>query len=194
MTIKISQLGNLTSFTGNTIFPVVDTANAYITVKSTGAVLLNYISGNLTTLTVRGNITGGNLTTTGTLNVTGNILGAVITGSGLNVSGNVSANTVSAYALSGIITTASQTNITAIGTLGNLNVTGNLATTNISASGYYFADGNAITYGGNLRISNVYIPAANNSIGTAGQVSFDSSYFYVCINTNTWRRANLVSW
>jgi cytoskeletal protein CcmA (bactofilin family) len=194
MTIKISQLGNLTSFTGNTIFPVVDTANAYITVKSTGAVLLNYISGNLTTLTVRGNITGGNLTTTGTLNVTGNILGAVITGSGLNVSGNVSANTVSAYALSGIITTASQTNITAIGTLGNLNVTGNLATTNISASGYYFADGNAITYGGNLRISNVYVPVANNSIGTAGQVSFDSSYFYVCINTNTWRRANLVAW
>jgi hypothetical protein len=194
MTIKISQLGNLTSFTGNTIFPVVDTANAYITVKSTGAILLNYISGNLTTLTVSGNITGSNLRTTGTLNVTGNILGAAITGSGLNVSGNVSANTVSAYALQGTITTASQTNITTVGTLGNLNVTGNLTTANISASGYYFADGNAITYGGNLRISNVYVPVSNNSIGTAGQISYDNSYFYVCINTNTWRRANLAIW
>jgi hypothetical protein len=57
MTIKISQLGNLTSFTGSTLFPVVDTANAYITVKSTGSTLLNYIAGNLTTLTVNGNIT-----------------------------------------------------------------------------------------------------------------------------------------
>jgi len=61
MTIKISQLGNLTAFTGNTIFPVVDTANAYITVKSTGSTLLTYIAGNITTLskniTVSGNIT-----------------------------------------------------------------------------------------------------------------------------------------
>jgi hypothetical protein len=59
MTIKISQLGNLTAFTGNTLFPVVNTANAYITLKSTGSTLLNYIAGNLTTLTqltVAGNI------------------------------------------------------------------------------------------------------------------------------------------
>ena len=61
MTIKISQLGNLTAFTGNTIFPVVDTANAYITVKSTGSTLLTYIAGNITNITkditVSGNIT-----------------------------------------------------------------------------------------------------------------------------------------
>lgn len=60
-TIKISQLGNLTSFTGNTLFPVVDTANAFITVKSTGSTLLTYIAGNITTLakdiTVTGNVT-----------------------------------------------------------------------------------------------------------------------------------------
>jgi hypothetical protein len=64
MTIKISQLGNLTAFTGNTLFPVVDTANAYITVKSTGSTLLTYIAGNLTTLTkditVTGNVTATN--------------------------------------------------------------------------------------------------------------------------------------
>jgi hypothetical protein len=61
MTIKISQLGNLTAFTGNTIFPVVDTANAYITVKSTGSTLLTYIAGNIANIakdiTVSGNIT-----------------------------------------------------------------------------------------------------------------------------------------
>jgi len=61
MTIKISQLGNLTAFTGNTIFPVVDTANAYITVKSTGSTLLTYIAGNIANIakdiTVSGNVT-----------------------------------------------------------------------------------------------------------------------------------------
>lgn len=61
MTIKISQLGNLTAFTGNTLFPVVDTANAYITVKSTGSTLLTYIAGNIANIakdiTVSGNIT-----------------------------------------------------------------------------------------------------------------------------------------
>jgi hypothetical protein len=61
MTIKISQLGNLTVFTENTLFPVVDTANAYITVKSSGSTLLTYIAGNITTLSQ--NITGsGNIT------------------------------------------------------------------------------------------------------------------------------------
>jgi hypothetical protein len=55
--VKISDLGNLSSFTGNTLFPVVDTSNAYITVKSSGYTLLNYISGNITTLRVAGNVT-----------------------------------------------------------------------------------------------------------------------------------------
>lgn len=34
-------------------------------------------------------------------------------------------------------------------------------------------------------------PAAN---GVQGEVRFDSSYIYVCIATNTWRRSALTSW
>jgi hypothetical protein len=51
-----------------------------------------------------------------------------------------------------------------------------------------------VTIGGNLIVSNVYVPTANNSIGTRGQISYDSSYVYVCIAANTWRRANLAIW
>ena len=54
--------------------------------------------------------------------------------------------------------------------------------------------GGAITIGGNLTVSNVYVPTANNSVGTKGQITHDSSYVYVCIATNTWRRANLAAW
>jgi len=51
-----------------------------------------------------------------------------------------------------------------------------------------------VTIGGNLIVSNTYVPTANNSAGTAGQISYDSSYVYVCIAANTWRRANLAIW
>jgi hypothetical protein len=47
---------------------------------------------------------------------------------------------------------------------------------------------------GNTFVANTYVPTANNSVGAKGQISYDSSYIYVCINTNTWRRANLAIW
>jgi hypothetical protein len=35
------------------------------------------------------------------------------------------------------------------------------------------------------------VPAHNTSTGTVGQVAYDSSYLYVCIAANTWKR---VAW
>lgn len=32
---------------------------------------------------------------------------------------------------------------------------------------------------------------ANNATGTAGQLSWDASYIYVCVATNTWKRVAL---
>lgn len=40
----------------------------------------------------------------------------------------------------------------------------------------------------------VSIPATANSTGLVGQVSFDANYFYVCVNTNTWKRVALTTW
>ncbi len=37
-------------------------------------------------------------------------------------------------------------------------------------------------------------PAATTSAGTAGQVAYDTGFFYVCIATNTWRRTALSTW
>jgi len=56
-----------------------------------------------------------------------------------------------------------------------------------------FSNSNVII-GGNLIISNSYVPTANNSAGSQGQISYDSSYVYVCIADNNWRRANLAIW
>jgi hypothetical protein len=32
---------------------------------------------------------------------------------------------------------------------------------------------------------------ANNSVGIAGQISWDSNNIYVCVGTNSWKKATL---
>lgn len=38
------------------------------------------------------------------------------------------------------------------------------------------------------------VPATASSNGTTGQIVSDSSYIYVCVSTNTWKRAALNTW
>jgi hypothetical protein len=40
----------------------------------------------------------------------------------------------------------------------------------------------------------VAAPASATSTGTAGQIAYDASYFYVCVAANTWKRAALSTW
>jgi hypothetical protein len=51
-----------------------------------------------------------------------------------------------------------------------------------------------VTICGNLIVCNVYVPTANNSVGTVGQIAWDSGYVYICIAANTWKRANISTW
>ena len=37
-------------------------------------------------------------------------------------------------------------------------------------------------------------PASASATGTAGQVTWDSSYIYVCTATNTWKRVAIATW
>lgn len=38
------------------------------------------------------------------------------------------------------------------------------------------------------------VPATASSTGIAGQIAYDTSYVYICIATNTWKRAALSTW
>ena len=40
----------------------------------------------------------------------------------------------------------------------------------------------------------VAVPASASATGTAGQISFDGSYLYVCIASSTWMRAAIATW
>jgi len=44
-----------------------------------------------------------------------------------------------------------------------------------------------------LNVTSTYTPATSSSTGTTGQIVWDSSYIYVCVATNTWKRAVLNS-
>lgn len=59
--------------------------------------------------------------------------------------------------------------------------------------------GNLITPGflavfGNVFVANTYVPTLANSTGLAGQVVWDSDYIYICVATDTWKRANIATW
>jgi hypothetical protein len=44
------------------------------------------------------------------------------------------------------------------------------------------------------KISSGTVPATATSTGTVGQVQWDANYIYVCVATNTWKRAALSTW
>ena len=57
----------------------------------------------------------------------------------------------------------------------------------ISTSGLNVAQGNLVLAQNNA-------PATASSPGTAGQIAWSSGYVYVCVATDTWKRASLSTW
>jgi len=54
---------------------------------------------------------------------------------------------------------------------------------------------NDLTIGGDtLKVTTARTPASATATGTAGEVCWDSSYVYVCVATNTWKRSPLTTW
>jgi hypothetical protein len=104
--------------------------------KVTDAVAsLNQLVGNITdaagtVIHVTGNVTAGNVISNFYGNVVGNIAG-YHTG---DTTGNITGTTASFTNVTGTLLTANQPNITSVGTLAALSVTGNIAAGNVSAS------------------------------------------------------------
>ena len=135
-----SLLTGITASAGNSIV----NGNSNVTVAANGNVTTS-VAGNSNIFIVTG--TGVNVS--GTLNSTGNA----------NV-GNLGATDVLATTLGGSLTTAAQPNITSIGTLSSLSVSGNITSGNANL-------GNAVS--ANYFIGNLYGTA--NSATTAGTVT-----------------------
>ena len=47
---------------------------------------------------------------------------------------------------------------------------------------------------GTFHLTSTKTPNGPTDTGTTGQIGWDSSYIYVCVGTNTWKRATLSTW
>jgi hypothetical protein len=45
-----------------------------------------------------------------------------------------------------------------------------------------------------LNVSTSKTPSSSSAAGTAGDIAWDSSYIYVCVATNTWKRTAISTW
>lgn len=98
--------------------------------------------------------------------------------------------------LSGDATGSGTTSISV--TLANSGVgAGTYRSVTVDVKGRVTAGTNPTTvsgYGITDSLSVVSVPANPTSTGTAGQVAYDATHFYICTATNTWRRAALTTW
>ena len=198
------------------------------------------ISANSTSVIISGNVVGnmsGNATTAGTvttaaqpnitsvgtltsLAVTGNISGANLTGTHYGAAtgltsipgGNVTGQVANAL-VAGTVYTAAQPNITSVGTLTSLAVTGNISGANLTGTHYGAATGLTSIPGGNVTgqvanalvagtvytaaqpnvtshgtLVNLYVNAAVNAISFTSNVATGTAPFIV---TSTTQVANL---
>jgi hypothetical protein len=137
---------NVTAITAQTV-----TNNSQPNITSVGVLTSLSISGNANVgnlgtaglITASGNVQGGNLRTTGSLSVTGNAnVGNIGATNGVftNVSGNGSQLTGVVAVTAQTVTNNSQPNITSVGTLTSLSVSGNANVANIGANNGVFTN------------------------------------------------------
>jgi hypothetical protein len=164
---------NLTNLTGSNVTGQV--ANALVAGTVYTAAQPNITSlGTLTSLGVSGNITAANITAnTGVITGNGSGLTA-LNASNLSTGTVPSARLTGSYSISvtsattaGTVTTAAQPNITSVGTLTSLGVSGNITAANITANtGVITGNGSGLTA----------LNASNLSTGTVPSARLTGSY------------------
>ena len=45
-----------------------------------------------------------------------------------------------------------------------------------------------------IQVNTAKTPATAGDTGTTGQIAWDASYIYVCVATDTWKRAAITTW
>ena len=161
---NITSVGTLTSITSSGL---VSTTGNLVGANILTAGLISS-TGNIISAA---NITGANITTAGLITATGNIQGGNIVTAGLfSATGNITGNNLSATLITGTLTTNAQPNITSVGTLTSLSVTGNTTSGN-------FTTGGTLSVGGIVMSGNTIVGAGptltidpNGLGGTDGNV------------------------
>lgn len=62
---------------------------------------------------------------------------------------------------------------------------------NVSTNAVFNAN---VSFNGRVALSNTAAPTTAGAAGTKGEIRYDDSYVYICIATNTWKRAAISTW
>jgi hypothetical protein len=137
---NITSVGTLTSLavTGN-ITSSANIAGSFFIGNGSQLTGLPATYGNANVANFLANFGSNNINTTGIIATLGSVVAA-----------NIIANNIS-----GTISTATQPNITSVGTLSSLTVSGNIGTGGINTDNYRYANGTPISFGGTYGDSNV---------------------------------------
>ena len=149
------------------------------------------------------NVTGtvASATQANTANVANSVSGANVTGTVANATQAATANVANSVAggnvtgqvanalVAGTVYTNAQPNITSLGTLSALSVTGNITTGGILTNGYYYANGTPVTFGGgstygDSNVTTLLAAFGSNVITTTGNITGSN------INTSTVQALN----
>jgi len=124
-----------------------------------------------------GNVTGGNLLTGGVVSATGNVTGNYIIGNGSQLTGTVANATYAAAA--GTVTTNAQPNITSVGILSSVSVSGDITGGNVLTGGIVSSAGNitgSYFIGNGSQLTNVTASSVAASALTGNTLSSNVVY------------------
>jgi hypothetical protein len=151
----------------------------YTFANNNGNIPLNQLDANFSNCKAFAD-TAGYVTANAQANITSvGILTSLTVSGNTSVTGNITANNISANRFTGTLTTAAQPNVTSLGTLVSVSVTGNVMSGNVntgnaSFSGDIVVQGNAIIQGtttttntSNLNVANTTIRLANGAVTTS---------------------------
>jgi hypothetical protein len=211
--------GNL-NLTGN----IVDTGALQIVTGASGNIGLAPDGTNTAVISTTGVTVTGTLSATGNITSSGNVSGTYLLGNGAFItglpagysnadvanylaSGSLTSNiittgNISGGNLSGTLTTAAQPNITSVGTLTSLSVTGNITSTSGNISGNYLLGNGAFITGlpagySNADVANYLASNAAVTILTTGNITTSGNVTannFTGTGSNTTIRSNGFSW
>ena len=145
---------NITGQVGNALIAGTVYTAAQPNITSVGTLTSLSVTGNITA----GNIAGGNLVNANYISGNGSLLSSI---TGSNVTGQVG-NAL----IAGTVYTAAQPNITSVGTLTSLTVTGDITGANLTLSGNLIVNGSTETI--NSTITRIVDPIVEQGGGSSG--------------------------
>jgi hypothetical protein len=172
--------GGALSVTGNANIGNIGTGIVTASGNITAPYFIGNVQGNISgNLTVNGSNTQVLFNDSGLANATAGLTfnkstNALFIGNTLSVVGNANVGNIGATSIVGTIATASQTSITAVGTLASLSVSGNANVGNIGAASFVGnLSGTSVSVSGNVNAGNIVLAnaaiiSANNMQLTTG--------------------------